>query len=167
MIDSTTAFQIDWSGWWVTRVAITGTTKTSVLESSYSYNNIRPSVCVYVQCQSFLCLIVFLCLVMNAVPDVEYKRKLFFMLPWIPCCKFPTFHLLLVTLNYSNMQQKGSDTVTSLNVFEDRYSSLQTKPDAVLLKQQQEDLFQNERSFHAVKLWTERNLKKKFHGLLQ
>lgn len=57
---------------------------------------------------------------------------------------FPTFHLLLVTLNYSNMQQKGSDTVTSLNVFEDRYSSLQTKPDAVLLKQQQEDLFQNE-----------------------
>ena len=164
MIDSTTAFQIDWSGWWVTRVAITGTTKTSVLES-YSYNNIRPSVCV--QCQSFLCLIVFLCLVMNAVPDVEYKRKLFLMLPWIPCCKFPIFHLLLVTLNYSNMQQKGSDTVTSLNVFEDRYSSLQTKPDAVLLKQQQEDLFQNERSFHAVKLWTERNSKKKFHDLLQ
>ena len=114
-------------------VAITGTTKTSVLESSYSYNNIRPSVCVCVQCQSFLCLIVFLCLVMNAVPDVEFKRKLFLMLPWIPCCKFPTFHLLLVTLNYSNMQQKGSDTVTSLNVFEDRYSSLQTKPDAVLL----------------------------------
>ena len=91
MIDSTTAFQIDWSGWWVTRVAITGTTKTSVLESSYSYNNIRPSVCV--QRQSFLCLIVFFCLVMNAVPDVEYKRKYYYFscFPGYPAANSPLF----------------------------------------------------------------------------
>ena len=40
--------------------------------------------------------------------------------------------------------------------FEERYRSLQTKLNAGLSEQQQEDLFQNERSFHEVKLWTTR-----------
>ena len=42
-----------------------------------------------------------------------------------------------------------SDTVTSSNVL--RKGSLQTKLNAGLSEQQQEDLFQNERSFHEVK----------------
>ena len=41
-------------------------------------------------------------------------------------------------------------TVTSSNVL--RKGSLQTKLNAGLSEQQQEDLFQNERSFHEVKL---------------
>ena len=42
-----------------------------------------------------------------------------------------------------------SNTVTSSNVL--RKGSLQTKLNAGLSEQQQEDLFQNERSFHEVK----------------
>ena len=37
-----------------------------------------------------------------------------------------------------------------------RKGSLQTKLNAGLPEQQQEDLFQNEHSFHEVKLWTRR-----------
>ena len=44
--------------------------------------------------------------------------------------------------------------VTSSNVL--RKGSLQTKLNAGLSEQQQEDLFQNERTFHEVKLWTTR-----------
>ena len=46
------------------------------------------------------------------------------------------------------------DSVTSSNVL--RKVSLQTKLNAGLSEQQQEDLFQSERSFHEVKLLTSR-----------
>ena len=47
-------------------------------------------------------------------------------------------------------EEDKSECVTSSNVL--RKGSLQTKLNAGLSKQQQEDLFQNERSFHKVKL---------------
>ena len=47
-------------------------------------------------------------------------------------------------------EEDKSEYVTSSNVL--RKGSLQTKLNAGLSEQQQEDLFQNERSFHKVKL---------------
>ena len=40
-----------------------------------------------------------------------------------------------------------------------RMGSLQTKPNAGCSEEQQEDLFQNERSFEELKPWTARNSK--------
>ena len=55
---------------------------------------------------------------------------------------------------YTREKERIFLCVTSSNVL--RKGSLQTKLNAGLSEQQQEDLFQNERSFHEVKLLTTR-----------
>ena len=67
-----------------------------------------------------------------------------------------TLKQLLPTGTLSNKTTNTLHFVTSSNVL--RKGSLQTKLNAGLSEQQQEDLLQNERSFHEVKLLTARTL---------
>ena len=74
--------------------------------------------------------------------NLDVEENTFFFRPLILVCR----------AKYQGGAYLRHGGVTSSNVL--RKGSLQTKLNAGLSEQQQEDLFQNERSFHEVKLLT-------------